>query len=114
MRVLGLPGNPVSTFVCALLFLVPLVRALAGRTDVLPEIETARLGSPLPATDQRAEYLRGSLAVAEDGALVATPFAEQDSSMTSLLAAADCCIVRPAFSPATASGGPCRIIRLGL
>jgi molybdopterin molybdotransferase len=114
MRVLGLPGNPVSTFTCALLFLLPLVRALAGRADVLPEVETAELGRALPATDQRAEYLRGTLAYEVDGALVATPFADQDSSLMSVLTAADCCIVRPPFSPATAAGGPCRIIRLGL
>jgi molybdopterin molybdotransferase len=114
MRVLGLPGNPVSTFTCTLLFLLPLVRALAGRSDVLPEAETAQLGCALPASDQRAEYLRGSLGYDVDGALVATPFAEQDSSMMSLLAAADCCIVRPAFSPPVAAGGACRIIRLGL
>jgi molybdopterin molybdotransferase len=114
LRVLGLPGNPVSTFTCALLFVLPLVRALAGRADVLPAVETARLGSALPATDQRAEFLRGSLAVAADGGLVATPFAEQDSSLTSLLAAADCCIVREAGAPAAAAGEPCRVIRLGL
>lgn len=114
LRVLGLPGNPVSTFTCALLFLLPLVRALSGRSEVLPEVETAQLGCALPATDQRAEYLRGTLAYDVDGALVATAFAEQDSAMVSLLAAADCCIVRPPLSPATAAGGACRIIRLGL
>ncbi|CUU42041.1 Molybdopterin molybdenumtransferase [Blastochloris viridis] len=112
MRVLGLPGNPVSTFTCALLFVLPLVRALAGRSDILPQVEPARLGCALPATDQRAEMLRGTLA--DDGGLVATAFAEQDSSMMSLLAAADCCIVREAFAPAAAAGAPCRIIRLGL
>ena len=30
MRVIGLPGNPVSSYVCAFLFLVPLIRALSG------------------------------------------------------------------------------------
>ena len=62
MRVLGLPGNPVSAFVCALLFLLPLVRALGGRADILPQTEPARLGVSLPAGDRRAELLRGTLA----------------------------------------------------
>ncbi|NJL07501.1 MAG: molybdopterin molybdenumtransferase MoeA, partial [Methylacidiphilales bacterium] len=107
-------GNPVSAFTCALLFLLPLVRALSGRTDILPQTEPARLGVSLPAGDHRAEYLRGSLAHRPDGTLIATPFAEQDSSMLSLLAAADCCIVREPSAPAAAVGAPCRIIRLGL
>ncbi|BBF93630.1 gephyrin-like molybdotransferase Glp [Blastochloris tepida] len=114
MRVLGLPGNPVSAFTCALLFLLPLVRALGGRADILPQTEPARLGVSLPAGDQRAELLRGTLAHQPDGTLTATPFAEQDSSLLSLLAAADCCILREPFAPAAAAGEPCRIIRLGL
>ena len=61
MHVLGLPGNPVSAFVCAVLFLVPLIRRLAGRTDVEPRIESAVLGCDLPANDERADYLRATL-----------------------------------------------------
>ena len=34
MRVIGLPGNPVSSYVCGFLFLVPLIRALSGRADI--------------------------------------------------------------------------------
>lgn len=113
-RVLGLPGNPVSAFTCTLLFVLPLVRALAGRADILPPTEPAQLGCGLPATDHRAEYLRGTLACGAGGAVVAAPFAEQDSSLTALLAAADCCIIRPPQSAAVAAGAACRIIRLGL
>ena len=61
MHVLGLPGNPVSAFVCAFLFLVPLLRRLAGRTDTVPETESAMLGCDLPANDERADYLRATL-----------------------------------------------------
>src|SRR5919109_782152 len=58
MHVLGLPGNPVSAYVCAVLFLLPLIRQLAGRSDVAPAPDTARLGRDLPANDERADYLR--------------------------------------------------------
>jgi len=47
LRVLGLPGNPVSSYVCATLFLGPLIRALSGRTDVMPRVEDATLGHDL-------------------------------------------------------------------
>ncbi|MGA6979472.1 MAG: gephyrin-like molybdotransferase Glp, partial [Pseudolabrys sp.] len=55
MQVLGVPGNPVSSYVCAFLFLVPLIRTLAGRHDVAHMPETARLGHDLPANDERAD-----------------------------------------------------------
>ncbi|MEJ2624823.1 MAG: molybdopterin molybdotransferase MoeA [Pseudolabrys sp.] len=79
MQVLGLPGNPVSSYVCAFLFLVPLIRRLAGRADVEPTAEAARLGRDLPENDERQDYLRASLEGGPDG-LVATPLASQDSS----------------------------------
>ena len=71
--VFGLPGNPVSAYVCAVLFLVPLIRQLCGRVDVAPVLETARLGCDLPRNDERADYLRAELT---DGALTTIlPFA---------------------------------------
>ena len=73
MHVLGLPGNPVSAYVCALLFLVPLIRRLAGRSDVEPRTESAVLGCDLPDNDERADYLRATLAPGPDGTPVATP-----------------------------------------
>src|SRR5262249_7515431 len=90
MHVLGLPGNPVSASVCAVLFLVPLIRRLAGRGDVVPAPDTARLGCDLPANDERADYLRATLVAGSDGIPVATPAQVQDSSMLMLLARADC------------------------
>ena len=61
MQVLGVPGNPVSSYVCAFLFLVPLIRRLAGREDIEPVPQPARLGRDLPANDERADYLRATL-----------------------------------------------------
>ena len=114
MHVLGLPGNPVSAYVCAVLFLVPLIRRLAGRTDVEPQREPARIGCDLPANDERADYLRATLAAGPDGLPVATPAAVQDSSMLTPLARADCLLVRAPHAPAAKAGEIGSIIRLGL
>jgi molybdopterin molybdotransferase len=113
MHVLGLPGNPVSAYVCAVLFLVPLIRRLAGRSDVEPKLETALLGCDMPQNDERADYLRATLAPG-DGVPVATPFPTQDSSMLVPLAAADCLLVREAHAPAAKAGSRCTILKLQL
>jgi molybdopterin molybdotransferase len=112
MQVLGLPGNPVSSFVGAVLFLIPLLRRLAGRTDLSLPVERAVLGDALPANDDRADYLRATLATAPDGAIVATPFSRQDSSMLAPLARADCLVIREPLAPAAEPGSPCAIVNL--
>jgi molybdopterin molybdotransferase len=111
MRVLGLPGNPVSAYVCGFLFLAPLIRRLLGRPEVEVPTDTAVLGRDLPANDERADYLRSSLAQTDKG-LVATPFETQDSSMLALLAKADCLVIREAFAPPAPAGAACRIVKL--
>jgi molybdopterin molybdotransferase len=113
MRVLGVPGNPVSAYVCAVLFLVPLIRRLTGRSDLALASESAVLGVDLNENDERSDYLRATLAT-RDGQLVATPFPIQDSSMTAPLAKADCLVVREPFAPAAPAGSPCTIVKLGL
>jgi len=113
MTVLGLPGNPVSSIVCSLIFLVPLVRALSGDPDAgAVATQPARLGVDLPANDERQDYLRARLTAGEDGTLVATPFPRQDSSMLRLMAEAEALVVRAPHAPAARAGDPCRIIRL--
>jgi len=107
----GLPGNPVSTLVCALLFLKPALDRLSGApTETAPQ-STARLGVALSKNDQRQDYLRSRLAHAADGVLEVFPFEAQDSSMMRLLAAADCLVVRPPHAPAVAAGTIVPIIR---
>jgi molybdopterin molybdotransferase len=110
MQVLGVPGNPVSSYVCAFLFLVPLIRKLTGRDDLITPTETAKLGSDLPENDERADYLRSTLTNGAEG-LVATPFPTQDSSMMAPLAKADCLLIREAHAPPAKAGSPCTIIR---
>jgi molybdopterin molybdotransferase len=112
MRVLGLPGNPVAAFICAVLFLVPLLRRFAGRADLSLPPAHAVLGCPLPANDDRAEYMRATLSTAPCGAVVATPFPKQDSSMLVPLTQADCLVIREPFAPAAEPGEPCRILNL--
>jgi molybdopterin molybdotransferase len=113
MRVLGLPGNPVSAYVCAFLFLVPLIRRLSGRTDTEHRAESAVLGRDLPANDERADYLRATL-VADSGAVAtAVPFPVQDSSMLVPLANADCLLIREPHAPAAKAGSSCSILKLG-
>ena len=104
MRVLGLPGNPVSSYVCAFLFLVPLIRALSGRTSIDHPLEHALLGRELPANDKRQDYLRARLAPGSNGVPVATSVGAQDSSLVANLAASDALIVRPPFAPAAPAG----------
>lgn len=114
MRVIGLPGNPVSSYVCALLFMVPLIRVLSGRRDIHHELEPALLGRDVGANDMREDYLRAVLAVREDGALVATPVTRQDSSLLGNLSAAHGLVVRAAHAPAASAGTPCSVLRLPL
>jgi molybdopterin molybdotransferase len=113
MHVLGLPGNPVSSYVCAYLFLAPLIRKLSGRADVESKPEPAVLGCDLPANDERADYLRATLEQGPGG-LVATPVPDQDSSLMAPLAMAACLVIRPPHAPAAAAGSHCIILKLAL
>ncbi len=111
MQVLGLPGNPVSSYVCAVLFLVPLIRKLSGREDLVAPTATATLGSDLPENDERADYLRAILIDSPNGP-IATAFPTQDSSMMAPLAKSGCLVIRAPFAPPAKAGEPCTIVRL--
>lgn len=112
MQVLGLPGNPVSAFVCGLLFLIPLLRTMNGRNDVSLPVELAVLGCDLPANDERMDFLRASVRQGAGGCFVATPFGVQDSSMVDVLAKADCLVIREPYAAAASSGTDCSMIRI--
>ena len=109
---LGLPGNPVSALVCALMFMAPVLQRMLGRPADGPPTETAILGADLAANDEREDYLRATLSADDAGRPVATPFAKQDSSMLSRLAAADALIVRPPRAGPSAAGESVAIIPL--
>lgn len=102
LPMLGLPGNPVSALVCAHLFLVPAIAAMQG-AHFHPRVTLAKLGRDLPKNDHRQDYLRATLAHHDDALPVATPFEVQDSSMLSVMSAADCLVIRlPHAGPAKA------------
>jgi len=113
MLVIGLPGNPVSSIVCGLLFVVPAIRSMLGDPQARADrSEPAILGRDLPANDGRADYMRASLAV-EGGRLpVVTPENRQDSSMLAVLGRSEALLVREPHASAATAGDPCRIIRL--
>jgi molybdopterin molybdotransferase len=111
MRILGLPGNPTSSTVCAVLFLRPLIRALHGEPDPGHDLsQAARLAVDLPANGLRQDYMRASLARGPDGVLVATPAANQDSSLVKTMARADGLIVRAPHAEPAKAGVACRVI----
>ena len=113
MQILGLPGNPVSSFVCAHIFLIPLIRALLGDPQAgADRSEAAILGTAMPANDMREDYVRAGLSRNGSGALVAVPAAAQDSSMLHLLSQSDALIIRLARAPAASRGDTCQILRL--
>ena len=112
MGVIGLPGNPVSSYVCAFLFMVPLIRALSGRAVTHHHRERAVLGRDVGANDQREDYLRARLERRDDGTLVALPVNHQDSSLLANLAAAQALLVRAPFAPKAEAGTPCEVLRL--
>jgi molybdopterin molybdotransferase len=108
---MGMPGNPVSSLVCGLVYLRPAIRAMLGldpHATTLP----ARLGRDLPANDLRQDYLRASAQINESGETIVTPFEKQDSSMLSRLARADCLVLRPPEAAPAKAGDRVEILPL--
>jgi molybdopterin molybdotransferase len=112
LKVIGLPGNPVSALVTATLFVGPAIARMLGETAVGPRIVRARLGIDLPANDLRQDYLRA--AVTEDAqGLIATPFGKQDSAMLSALSRSGGLVIRAPHAPAAKAGSDVDLVRLG-
>lgn len=96
---IGLPGNPVSAYVCAQLYLLPLVRHLMGAAAPLPRPLQGRLTVELHANGGRTDFMRATAEPGQSGWEV-TPFPVQDSAMLSRLEAANALAIRPAHAPA--------------
>jgi molybdopterin molybdotransferase len=107
---LGLPGNPVSTLVCAILFVQPAISALLGAKDDL-QIQTARLTREMGQNDTRQDYVRARI-IRRDGEAWVEPFAVQDSSMQRAFAQADALILRAPHAPAIKAGEQVEIVLL--
>ncbi len=113
MLVLGLPGNPVSSIVCGMVFVQPVIRLMQGARDAFADhTQPATLGAPMAANDMRQDYVRASLAHDSGGRLVATAISRQDSSMLKVLTTAQALIIRPPHAPAALAGEACQIIKL--
>lgn len=110
-HVMGLPGNPVSALVTALIFLKPLLDFMTG-LPVLNETTTAILEGHLEANDGRQDYMRATLKIAPDGRRIVSPFAAQDSSMQRTLQSSQALIVRPPDAPAAQSGAEIPVLLL--
>ena len=110
-HVLGLPGNPVSSLVCARLFLKPLIDALLG-LPMGDDLVEARLGASMKENDSRQDYVRATLRESPDGSRTVTPFAVQDSSMQRTFREAQALIVRPPFARVAGEGDVVKILRL--
>ncbi|WP_085908132.1 molybdopterin molybdotransferase MoeA [Kiloniella majae] len=109
---IGLPGNPVSTLVCAYIFARPALWKMTGRNPDNLQIEKAVLTQALGENDKRQDYLRAKLSTNSTGQLEATPFDRQDSAMLNLLRKADCLVIRAPFASPAAKGKEVEIIRL--
>lgn len=99
---LGLPGNPVSSIVCAIIFMQPLIRRMQGLPG-RPSTFRARLACDLRPEGPRQHYLRATLREGDDLPLIA-PFDDQDSARLALISQADALMIRPANDPARRAG----------
>jgi molybdopterin molybdotransferase len=102
-QILGLPGNPVSSIVCARLFAVPLIRAMLS-LDAAERPHHAILTDDMPANGNREDYVRSVFSQSDDGRSRVTPFGKQDSSMLATLARANALIIRPIDAVAIKAG----------
>ena len=101
---LGLPGNPVSVAICALIFLMPMIAHLSKRDDLALSFIPAICDANLKENDQRQDYLRGEAFQADDGHWHIKPFSKQDSAMLGRMARANAILIRAPFAPALAKG----------
>ena len=111
MHVLGLPGNPVSSMVCALLFMEPLLRKLAGLPASGREVMATTVAA-LPANDHRQDYVRAWLKREANGKLLVESFGKQDSSLMKQFSQAECLIIRPPHAPELPAGMQCPVLLL--
>ena len=107
---IGLPGNPVSAMVCALLFIRPAIARMLGAAFKSP-IVFANLASGLPGNGKRQDYVRATIAT-HNGELVVTPFRLQDSSTQKIFARSDALIIRRPEAPAAPEGERVEVLLL--
>ena len=110
--IFGLPGNPISAFVTAMVLVRPALKLMTGHTDPFWPTMGVPLAADLPANAERRHFVRAKLARNEIGFLEALPIAETDSNHSSSLAEADALIVQPENSGLIPAGEIVEIIPL--
>lgn len=110
-RVLGVPGNPVSAVLCSYIFLLPLIAALTGQADPQNAEMTAELAAPIEANGPRQHYMRARF-IPRAGSRLVAPMPSQDSSLITMLATAECLIIRPPYAPPAEAGEEIPILPL--
>ena len=93
---IGLPGNPVSSGVCSLIFVNIAIRKMLGDNSYFPLLENGILNGNMSKNDKRLDFVRAKSSY-NNGVLNVTPFNLQDSSMITNFSRADCLIVRDPF-----------------
>ena len=111
-RILGLPGNPVSAMICGRIFLVPLVKKLAGLRDAGEETRSLPLAQAVSANGPREHYMRAEYVTDKAGNRQVRTFDDQDSSLLATLARADCLVVRPVGDIAREAGAEVPVLAL--
>ncbi len=107
----GLPGNPVSSLVGALLFVQPAVRALQGVRDPAPRFATGVLGAPARRGARRDDYQRARLE-REGDVVVLHPVSGQESHMIVRASVADALVHIPRGEGELPAGSSVRYLPL--
>ena len=109
--IIGLPGNPVSSYVCAQLFVLPLIEEIFNLKPKNFSLLSVHLGSDIPANGSRMHLMRGNVFVINQKKVVSLK-KEQDSSLTKTLQESNCLVIRPPYDLAKAKGDKIDIIKL--
>ena len=96
----GLPGNPVSSMVCAEIFILPMIDKMLGLSAGPRGRSTARLTHDLGSNGPREHYMRAQ--IGPDGKV--SVFGKQDSSLMSVLSDANALVVRAPHAEAAPTG----------
>ncbi|MBT8458943.1 MAG: molybdopterin molybdotransferase MoeA [Boseongicola sp.] len=106
-RILGLPGNPVSSIVCGRIFMLPMIQIMLGLPAKAAQTRPAKLANNIPGNGPREHYMRATLNADE-----VTVAGRQDSGLLTVLAKANALVVRPPNDPARQAGETVQVIDL--
>jgi molybdopterin molybdotransferase len=111
-RVMGLPGNPVSSLICTRVFLIPLIRRLLGANDADFAKTSAKLTADMTANGPRQHYARAVLETTDSGERLVGPVQSQDSSLIAALARSNALVVQPPHAPRWPAGTDVEVLLL--